>query len=168
MDLFQAMGISASGLQAQRSVIHSISMNLAHVHTTGSQGGESYRRMQARLSPVDPNHRFPDLLSNQIMLASYLHRTHPNHLSPTSVLPGGLDLERGGVKAEIVEVPTEYQMVYNPSHPDADPSGYIYLPDINVVEEMVTLLSAMRAYESNVTAFNSAKTMLLKALEIGR
>jgi flagellar basal body rod protein FlgC len=76
MDLFQAMGISASGLRAQRSVIDSISMNLAHVHTTGPQGREPYRKMQARLSPMDPIHRFPDLLSNQIILASHLHRTH--------------------------------------------------------------------------------------------
>jgi flagellar basal-body rod protein FlgC len=76
--------------------------------------------------------------------------------------------EKGGVKAELIADPRGYKMIYDPSHPDADASGYVLFPDINPIEEMVALLLAVRSYEANVTAFNAAKTMALRALEIGR
>lgn len=60
------------------------------------------------------------------------------------------------------------QLVYDPSHPDADERGYVAYPNVNVVNEMVDLLTATRAYEANVTVLNAAKSMALKALEIGR
>jgi flagellar basal-body rod protein FlgC len=71
------------------------------------------------------------------------------------------------VKAEVVEDTQGLKVVFDPSHPDADESGKVTLPNVNVVEEMVDLLRATRSYEANVTAFNSAKGMALKALEIG-
>jgi flagellar basal-body rod protein FlgC len=74
-----------------------------------------------------------------------------------------------GVKTEVVEdYNKKGEMIYDPSHPDADESGVVYLPNVNVVEEMVGLLGAMRSYEANVTAFNTAKAMAMKSLEIGR
>jgi flagellar basal-body rod protein FlgC len=76
--------------------------------------------------------------------------------------------EPPGVKAEVVERQGEMKEVYDPSHPDADERGYVMLPNVNLVEEMVDLLSALRNYEANVTAFNSAKSMVMKALEIGK
>jgi flagellar basal-body rod protein FlgC len=72
-----------------------------------------------------------------------------------------------GVKAEVTEDTQGLKVVFDPSHPDADESGTVTLPNVNVVEEMVDLLRATRNYEANVTAFNSAKGMALKALEIG-
>jgi len=59
-------------------------------------------------------------------------------------------------------------MVFDPSHPDSDQDGYLKIPNINVVEEMFSLLKALRNYEANITAFNAAKDMILKSLEIGR
>jgi flagellar basal-body rod protein FlgC len=59
-------------------------------------------------------------------------------------------------------------MIYDPSHPDADESGVVSLPNVNVVEEMVALLGAMRSYEANVTAFNTSKQMAMKSLDIGK
>ena len=74
-----------------------------------------------------------------------------------------------GVKvADIVEDISGVKTVYDPSHPDADETGLVSLPNVNLMEEMVALLSASRVYEANVTAFNAAKTMALKALEIGK
>ena len=74
-----------------------------------------------------------------------------------------------GVKvADIVEDIDGVKTVYDPSHPDADETGLVSLPNVNLMEEMVALLSASRVYEANVTAFNAAKTMALKALEIGK
>ena len=70
--------------------------------------------------------------------------------------------------AEIVRDDSPPRLVYDPSHPDANEEGYVAYPNINVVNEMVDLITASRAYEANVTALNAAKTMALKALEIGR
>jgi flagellar basal-body rod protein FlgC len=59
-------------------------------------------------------------------------------------------------------------MKYDPQHPDADQDGYVAMPNINLMEEMVNMISATRSYEANVTALQAAKDMALKALEIGR
>jgi flagellar basal-body rod protein FlgC len=75
----------------------------------------------------------------------------------------------GGVQAfGIVEDPRPHTMVYDPGHPDANPEGYVAMPNVNVVSEMVDMMTASRAYEANVTAFNAAKSMAAKALEIGK
>jgi flagellar basal-body rod protein FlgC len=145
MDLFKSMGISASGLQAQRVMVNAISTNLANVHTTRTDEGGPYRRKQAIFSTSPLPQNFPELLSTRM------------GQQPT------------GVKAEVVEdFNRRGEMIYDPSHPDADESGLVSLPNVNVVEEMVSLLGAMRSYEANVTAFNTAKQMAMKALEIGR
>jgi flagellar basal-body rod protein FlgC len=145
MELFKSMGISASGLQAQRVMVNVISTNLANVHTTRTDAGGPYRRKQAIFSTSPLSEKFPDLLSTRI------------------------GQESMGVKAEVVEdYNTKGETIYDPSHPDADESGVVYLPNVNVVEEMVGLLGAMRSYEANVTAFNTAKGMAMKSLEIGR
>jgi flagellar basal-body rod protein FlgC len=74
-----------------------------------------------------------------------------------------------GVKvADIVQDSDGAKTIYDPSHPDADETGLVSLPNVNLMEEMVALLGASRAYEANVTAFNAAKTMAQKALEIGK
>jgi flagellar basal-body rod protein FlgC len=70
--------------------------------------------------------------------------------------------------SQIYEDPNPPMMVYDPSHPDADERGYVAMPNINVVEEMVNMMMATRAYEANVSAFNVSKSMFLKTLEIGR
>jgi len=144
VDLFRAMEISAGGLNAQRVVVQVISTNLANVHTTRTEEGGPYRRRQALFSASPISLSFSDLLSNR------------------------MDRESLGVKVDVIESSRGLKTVYDPSHPDADETGYVILPNINAIEEMVGLLSALRNYEANVTAFNAAKNMLLKALEIGR
>lgn len=66
------------------------------------------------------------------------------------------------------EDPTDFRTVYDPGHPDADANGYVQMPNVNVVEEMVDMVSATRAYEANVTALNAAKSMINSAIDIGR
>ncbi len=74
-----------------------------------------------------------------------------------------------GVKlSQVVDSQDPFKKVYDPSHPDADKNGFVSLPNINVMEEMVNMMMAVRAYEANVTTFNMSKSMFLKALEIGR
>jgi len=167
MDLFKAMGISASGLNAQRSMIGAISMNLANVHTTRTEEGGPYRRRRTVLSAVPSSQPFEDVLSSRIEAGSYLRRTHPNHLPGVDIM-GKTDSGKEGVSLQILEDGNGPKKVYDPTHPDADEHGYVQFPDINLIEEMVDLMGAVRSYEANVTAFNAAKAMALKALEIGR
>ena len=145
MDLFTSMEISSSGLRAQRTVLNVIAENLANVHTTRTEEGGPYLRKQAVLSTSPPSPKFSDLLSLQ-----------------TGKEPAGVKV------ADIVEDDGGFKMLYDPLHPDADEKGMLALPNINIMEEMVTLLSASRVYEANVTAFNAAKQMALKSLEIGK
>jgi len=168
MDLFKAMGISASGLHAQRVVIDGISMNLANMQTTRAEGGEPYRRKRAILSSSSFDQKFTDILLHKLEVVGHLRKTDLSHFSETTFSPWEVGEKKGGVKAELIADPRGYKMIYDPSHPDADASGYVLFPDINPIEEMVALLLAVRSYEANVTAFNAAKTMALRALEIGR
>jgi flagellar basal-body rod protein FlgC len=168
MDLFKAMGISASGLRAQRLVMNAISMNLANVHTTRSETGEPYRRIRAIFSHVPTHQPFSNILLQQIEVVDRLMRTHPTHFPQAHFLPWEMNEGPGGIKVELVEDLNGYKMIHDPSHPDANESGYVLLPNINIIDEMIELLGAVRSYEANVTAFNAAKSMGLKALEIGR
>jgi flagellar basal-body rod protein FlgC len=144
MDLFRSMSISASGLNAQRTVINVIAENLANAQTTRTEEGGPYLKKEAVLSTAPLSSNFADLLSYQ------------------------MGQEPMGVKVlDVVEDPNGLQVIYEPSHPDADETGAVLLPNVNIMEEMVSLLSASRSYEANVTAFNAAKGMALKALEIG-
>ncbi|MCC7202997.1 MAG: flagellar basal body rod protein FlgC [Nitrospirae bacterium] len=87
----------------------------------------------------------------------------------SEVLDNALDNSAGAVEVkEIVEDKRPFQVVFDPQHPDANEEGYVQLPNVNLLEEMVNMMSASRSYEANVTAVNSAKAMAQKALEIGR
>jgi flagellar basal-body rod protein FlgC len=143
MGLLDAMNISATGLNAQRKVIEVVATNLANAQTTRTESGGPYVRKQAILSESAPSDSFAQFLAQKM------------EPGPSSV------------KVDVVEEPTLGKVVFDPSHPDADESGSVTLPNVNVVEEMVDLLQATRSFEANVTAFNSAKQMALKALEIG-
>lgn len=144
VDLFKAMEISASGLRAQRTRVEAISTNLANVNTTRTEEGGPYRRREVVFTSAPTQTPFSDLLATSLVE------------------------QPPGVSAEVVEGSGEMREVYDPSHPDADEKGFVRLPNVNLVEEMVDLLSALRDYEANVTAFNAAKSMVLKALEIGK
>jgi len=168
MTLFDTMGISATGLDARRFVIELISTNLANVQTTRTATGEPYRRKRAVLSYGPSGQPFADVLLNRVEVATQLMKTHFNHFPQAHFLPWEGEERKGGVRAEMVEDGSPPRMIHDPFHPDADEAGYVSLPNINVIEEMIELLAAARNFEANVTAFNAAKNMALKSLEIGR
>ncbi len=148
MDLFKSMDISASGLNAQRGVLQAIATNLANANTTRTDEGGPYVRRQAILSPT------PVSSSSSLF---------------PQILVGKMNQEALGVKMEVeVDESRDPEIVYDPAHPDADDDGYVALPNVNIVEEMVNMMSAVRSYEANVTAFNAAKNMAMKSLEIGK
>ncbi len=168
MTLFDTMDISASGLNARRFVIEQISTNLANVQTSRTDSGEPYRPRRTVLSYAPSGQPFADVLLSRVEVATQLTKTRVNHFPQAHFLPWEAKERKGGVRAEMVEDESLPKMIHDPSHPDADEAGYVLLPNINVIEEMVELLAAARHFEANVTAFNAAKSMALKSLEIGR
>ena len=138
MGSFSSFDISASGIHAQRTRLDVIANNIANAETTRSVKGGPYRRQMVTFRAA-----YDEARRNSPVIA-------------------GVEV------GEIVEDATEPRMVYDPGHPDADSSGYVRLPNVNVVEEMVDMVSATRAYEANVAALNAAKAMVNTAIEIGR
>mgnify|MGYP001413458083 CR=1 FL=1 len=144
MSMFKAMDISASGLTAQRFRMDVIAENIANMDTTRTENGEPYRR-RVTVFEQQPGESFSSYLSSAASDAS------------------------GGVRvAGVVEDPSALKLEYDPENPDANEEGYVEKPNVDVVTEMVDMISASRSYEANVTAINASKDMCMKALEIGR
>jgi len=145
MDFLTALKISASALDAQRIRMDVISSNLANINTTRTPEGGPYRRRDVVFASQPVADNFGEVLNSE--------------------------LEKKLQRVEIVDItvdPGPPKVVYDPRHPDANALGYVGMPDINVMEEMVNILSATRSYEANVAAVNAVKSMVNKALEIGR
>jgi flagellar basal-body rod protein FlgC len=147
MDLFKMFAISGAAMSAQRSRMSVITGNLANTETTRTPEGGPYRRRDVIFQTVPLGGEFPDLLADTM-----LDRAE-----------GLLSVEVAGIK-QSSRAPRK---IFDPNHPDANPEGYVLLPDINVMEEMVDLLSAVRSYEANLTAYNATKGLVRRLLEIG-
>ncbi len=145
MDFFDALNVSASGLSAQRLRMNLISANLANINTTRTRTGGPYRRKDPVFAAQAPEASFRNILRNR----------QTELLKEVSVVG-------------IVEDTRKPIMKYDPTHPDANDNGYLAMPNINMMEEMVNMISATRSYEAGITAIQSAKDMALKALEIGQ
>ena len=147
MGYFDSLSIGASALTAQRLRMDTISQNLANVNTTRTENGTPYRRKLVIFEEKSPSSPFSDYLSE----------------SSKSMFVG-----QGVRVSKITEDATPFKRVYDPGHPDSDKDGYVQMPNIDVITEMVNMISATRAYEANVTSINTSKSMALKALDIGR
>jgi len=146
MDFFSSLTVSSSALSANRTRMNLISSNLANAGTTRTPEGGPYKRKDAVFTATP-------LTSNPFERA----------------LDGATAQQVRTVEvARIIEDQTPPRLLYDPGHPDADPQGYVAMPNVNVVEEMADMIGASRAYEANVTAVQAAKSMAMKTLEIGR
>ncbi len=146
MGFFNSINISASGLTAERLRMDVMSKNIANVNTTKTASGTPYRRQVVVFQEAEGKPSF----------SQYLSEASKGTMG-------------GGVKAAAIqEDKSPFKMVYEPGHPDADEEGYVRLPNVDIMTEMVNMITASRAYEANVTALNSTKSMAMKALEIGR
>lgn len=150
MRVFNGMNISASALTAQRLRMDVISSNMANAETTRANfvNGEwqPYRRKMVNMEPAGGSFN------------NFLNKAMKQSASSGQ-----------GVRVKaVVEDQTPFEMVYNPEHPDANAEGYVAMPNVDPLKEMVDLMSATRSYEANVTAFNATKGMMMKALEIGK
>lgn len=144
MDFFDAIRASSSGLSAQRLRMNLISGNLANINTTRTAEGGPYKRKEAVFAARPLEESFKEILADR----------QKQHLSMVKV-------------DRVVEDSNQPVMKYDPQHPDADEKGYVALPNINVMEEMVNMISATRSYEANVTALKAAREMAARALDIG-
>jgi flagellar basal-body rod protein FlgC len=145
MGFFGSLDIGASGLTAQRVRMDIISQNIANVNTTRTEDGTPYRRKDVLFE--ERTGSFSDVLA-----------------AASDKISNG----KGVRVTNIVEDTSEFKKVYDPGHPDADEDGYVNMPNVDVVTEMVNMISATRSYEANVTSINATKSMAMKALEIGK
>jgi flagellar basal-body rod protein FlgC len=146
MGFLDSINISASALTAEKLRMDIISKNIANANTTRTANGTPYRRQVVVFENA----------GNNIPFSQYL-----NDASKAMI--------GNGVKVKgIAEDQSPFKMQYDPGNPDADKDGYVKMPNVDVMTEMVNMITASRAYEANVTAINSAKSMAMKALEIGR
>lgn len=145
MSMFNSINISTSALNAEKTRIDIISKNMANVNSTRSTGGMPYRRQM-------------------VVFEENKASSFENQLSKYKDKIG----DKGVKISKIVEDDSPFKLIYEPGHPDADENGYVKMPNVDVVKEMVDLISAQRSYDANITAINSSKSMLMKALEIGR
>lgn len=156
MGIFSAIDSSASGLTAQRLRMDTISENIANANTTRTKTGGPYRRKTVVFEAQSGDEQNNGSNSGA-SFQSYLKRA-------SSVINNS----GNGVKvAKIVEDQSDFKRVYDPTNPDADKDGYVLMPNVDTLTEMVNMISATRSYEANVTALNASKSLALKALEIG-
>jgi len=146
MGLIGALQTSASGLSAERLRMDVTSENLANAQTTKGADGQPYRRKEVVLQEI-----------SQGSFGAQL----------TAAMGTGAKSRPGGVEvAEIASDQTAGKMVYDPSHPDANAQGYVQMPNVDTVTEMVDLIDSSRAYEANVTAMQASKQMFTKTLDL--
>ncbi|WP_130806957.1 flagellar basal body rod protein FlgC [Senegalia massiliensis] len=145
MSLFSSINISSTGMTAERTRMDVISENISNANTTRTSSGTPYKRKLVVFSESKP--KFSDVLNDTLSKSN----------------------KSNGVKiTAIKEDDSPYKVVYEPGHPDANENGYVEMPNVDITKEMVDMISATRAYEANITALNSSKSMFMKALDIGR
>lgn len=146
MSFFNAINTSASGLTAQRLRMDVISENLANANTTRTADGTAYKRKIVLFQEREQATTFEQCFAQAT---------------------GNVGINGKGVRvSRIVNDETKGALVYDPTHPDANEEGYVEQSNVNIVQEMVNLISASRSYEANVTSINTSKSMLTKTLEI--
>ena len=152
MGLFDSINAAGSALTAERLRMDVTAENLANAQSTRGADGQPYRRKEVILQQKGGN----DFGST---LNAAMGGGRPN----------GSSADAGGVEVGgIVEDQTPFRLQYDPGHPDANAQGYVEMPNVNPVTEMVDLISASRGYEANVTAMQTAKQMFSKTLDILR
>lgn len=144
MSIFNAMQINASGLTLERFKLDTISTNIANVNTTRTEDGEGPYIKQSVVFEENFQRANAQLVDN-------------SNVKSAGVRITGIDRDEDNVR-----------LAYEPNHPDADEDGYVAYPNVDMADEMVDMMTAIRTYDANVTAINSSKDILKRALEIGR
>ena len=151
MAFLSSMNIVGSGLTAQQLRLDVISENITNINTTRTEAGGPYRRKTVTMESIE----------GQTTFQAAMARAQGRNASADSAA--------GGVRVtEITEDPSDFKLVYDPTHPDANEEGYVEMPNVDLVKEMADAMAANQAYSANVTAFNVLKQVAAKGLEIGK
>ncbi len=168
--MFRTLEISAGGLSAQRLRMEVSAENLANAETTRTPDGGPYRRKVVQLGAEQRIQA--EGLPAEVQVATRAAIGAIGGMMPLAsdadalFLPATPAEDGGVVVTGIAEDTTEGPLVYDPGHPDADSNGYVRMPNVNVTQELVDLMTARRIYEANATVFQSAKAMLRRAIDI--
>lgn len=141
MGMFDSFHISATALTSQRLRMDTVSANIANAQTTRGKLVDGEWQPYTRKMTVLQEAPFRQQLS---------------------AVNGGVHV------SQIAEDESPYKLVYDPNHPDSDDRGYVQMPNVDLLKEMVDLMGATRSYEANIAAMNATKAMLVKAMEIGK
>ena len=155
MAFLNTINIVGSGLTAQQLRLDIVAENVTNSQTTRTENGDgAYRRKIVVFEAVSGRDTFRDVMA----------RASTKAVSNTVAAPNA-----GGVRVtQILEDDTPMKIVYDPTHPDADEDGYLELPNVDMVKEIADAMAASRAFSSNVTAFNTLKSVISSGMEIGR
>ena len=149
MSLFTIFKIASQGMTAQRQRLEASSANLANANTTRTESGKPYQRRDV-------------VFTSQNVSESWAENAANNGLNI------GLNNTSQGVTSEVkLAGEDQFQMQYQPGHPDADANGYVKMPDVDPLEETVNMMSAARSFEANATVFNTAKELARISLNLG-
>jgi flagellar basal-body rod protein FlgC len=158
-NIFSTFSISGQGMTVQRMKLSATAKNIANANTTKSTDGQPYKREVVVVQAIDQS-PFAQQIQNQISLNSN-SASHGSEIHPTK------DRENTQVlSAAVKQDTTPERLVYDPSHPDADEKGYVHYPNINIVTEMVEMITAQRAFEANTAVIEAAKNIARNSLEI--
>jgi flagellar basal-body rod protein FlgC len=145
MDLLTSLKISSSGLTANKKRMAAISSNIANAQTTRTAEGGAYQPKEVVFGSEPAKESFSEILSGEME-----------------------DNAQTVIAKEVGKSNRPPVLKYEPNHPDANAEGYVAYPNINTMEEMANMIEASRAYEANINAMNTAKSMAMKDLEIGK
>jgi len=158
---FQAFNISAKGMGLEKKRMDLIAENIANLNTTKTEKGTAYKRKYLQITS---NGKFGNVLDKEKLSLRLKtgNNNHINRMNDENPAKG----KKGNLSQEVLEDKTVGETVYMPEHPDADSDGYVEMPNVNVVNEMVDMIASTRSYEANLEAFNASKQIAKDSLEI--
>lgn len=172
MAFLSTLNIIGSGLTAQQLRLDVISENVTNMNTTRTEGGGPYRRKVTRLESESGKNGFRMAMAaaeGRLRRRSLIDLETPGSRSgPFAASNRGYEMAGGVRVAAIEEDPSDLRLVYDPTHPDANDEGYLEMPNVILVKEVTDAMAASQAYAADVTALNTFKQVVAKAMEIGR
>ena len=160
-DFFSTIKISSEALNVHKTQLAITAENIANASTTRTSEGAPYKRKVLLKKAINEDPIFSGFLKRA---RTGLRTSNPNHIASGSYKARAGSTE-ANIETEILEK-DQFKKIFDPSHPDANSEGYVEYPDINVVYEMLELITASRAYEANITVMNTAKSLARRSLEI--
>jgi flagellar basal-body rod protein FlgC len=161
--ILNAIEVSSQGLSIQRARMNTVARNIANAETTRTDEGGPYRRRRVVVEEQENKTGFRNMIKHA---GTQLSRTSKQHMSAQpNLVTSNVKTPTVGFE-ESIDTQSNFKIVHDPSHPDANAEGYVEMPDVEIVTEMVDMMAATRAYEANTVAIASAKKMAQNAMEI--